>query len=494
MTPLAPRQLARNSALNLLGQGLPLLAALPAVPLLITHAGPDRFGLLALLWAILGSASLLDLGMGRALTHGVAERAGSAREGEIAGVMQTGLRLAFALGAVFGVILVLLAPLASGVLVEVPALRAEAVAAFRWVGVGVPVVIVTSVLRGGLEGLHRFAIVNAVRVPLGVATFLAPVAVLPWTRDLGVMAAALVAARALGWAGYHWALHRSLPEEAPQSAGDRRAQAASLIRFGGWATVSNVITPLLVQADRFVIAGFLTLTAVAWYATPFEVVARLLVVPSALAAVFFPAFARAATAAPDELSRLFVGSTRGILLLILPPALLLFTFAPEGLRLWVGPDFAAAGAPVARWLLLGIVLNAVAHVPFALVQGVGRPDLSARLHLVELPVYAGALLWAVPRWGITGAAAVWAGRAGLDLVLLLWASRRVLPALAAETGRALLLAIAGAALLPLPLALPGPAARAAVVAVATVALGLLGWRWGRALVGGRGLAPPLPRG
>jgi O-antigen/teichoic acid export membrane protein len=57
-------------------------------------------------------------------------------------------------------------------------------------------------------------------------------------------------------------------------------------------TVSNVVSPLMVYVDRFLIGAFLSISAVAYYVTPHEVVTKLLVLPGAVAAVFFPAFSR----------------------------------------------------------------------------------------------------------------------------------------------------------------------------------------------------------
>src|ERR1700723_1921283 len=55
-----------------------------------------------------------------------------------------------------------------------------------------------------------------------------------------------------------------------------------LLRFGGWMTVSNIVGPLMVTLDRFLIAGLISVTAVAYYATPYELVTKLLLVPVAV--------------------------------------------------------------------------------------------------------------------------------------------------------------------------------------------------------------------
>jgi len=70
----AGRFLARNVIWNLIGNGAPMFVAVFSIPILIHGLGKDRFGVLALAWALIGYASLFDLGLGRALTQLVARK------------------------------------------------------------------------------------------------------------------------------------------------------------------------------------------------------------------------------------------------------------------------------------------------------------------------------------------------------------------------------------------------------------------------------------
>ncbi len=45
--------LARNTLLNLIGQGLPLIVAVVTIPFIIQGLGIERFGLLSLAWVVL---------------------------------------------------------------------------------------------------------------------------------------------------------------------------------------------------------------------------------------------------------------------------------------------------------------------------------------------------------------------------------------------------------------------------------------------------------
>ena len=85
----------------------------------------------------------------------------------------------------------------------------------------------------------------------------------------------------------------------------------------------------------------------------------------------------------------------------------------------------------------------MAQAPFALLQGTGRPDLTAKLHLVELPLYV-IMLWSLAHTsGIVGVAIAWTVRVVFDAVAMqLMASRRI-PGLAQLVEPTLLIALLG---------------------------------------------------
>jgi O-antigen/teichoic acid export membrane protein len=122
-------------------------------------------------------------------------------------------------------------------------------------------------------------------------------------------------------------------------------------------------------------------------------------------------------------------SARGvkyIFLAMFPIILVTVTFAPDGLRLWLGPVFASHSQSVLRWLATGFFINALASVPFALLQGGGRPSLTAKLHILELPFYVVAVWILSKRLGIEGAAIAWTIRVIFDTVLLFFFADRML--------------------------------------------------------------------
>src|SRR5712664_1803789 len=240
------RLLARNVIWNLIGNGAPMIVAVFCIPLLIRGLGKDRFGVLALAWALIGYASLFDLGLGRALTQLVAKKLGAGDEREIPPLAWTSLLLMLFLGFVGTTAVMLASPWLVHRVLHIPgALQAETLRSFYLLGLSIPVVINTAGLRGLLEAYQRFGLINALRIPMGVFTFAGPLLVLPFSKSLVPVVATLLAGRMIAW-GAHLVLCLRVIPALRLGVAWQRAAVGPLLRFGGWMTVSNVVGPLMV--------------------------------------------------------------------------------------------------------------------------------------------------------------------------------------------------------------------------------------------------------
>jgi O-antigen/teichoic acid export membrane protein len=196
----------------------------------------------------------------------------------------------------------------------------------------------------------------------------------------------------------------------------------------------------MVYFDRFVIGAIIGMAAVAHYTTPYELVTRLWIIPDALFGVIFTALAMSLATDRQRAARIYDASARALWVGMSIPIALTVLFAPEGLELWLGPVFATKSTSVLRWLAIGVFINTFARLPFAALQASGRPDLTAKLHLAELPIYL-FLLWTLTTThGIVGAAAAWMLRIIGDTLMLFVIGFVKLPALRRCQMRALALA------------------------------------------------------
>jgi len=423
------RTLKINFVINVFGAIVPLVVALVTVPVYVRHIGDARYGVLSLVWVLLGYFGFLDLGLSRAAANALA-RLRHAPQGARAGVLVTTLVLNLGLGlfgslclAVFGNYLL------QHVLAVPEALKLEIAQAFPWIVGLFPLALLSGVGIGALESRERFLLANVLQVSgmsLGqIAPVILAVVVSP---SLAVVIPAAAMARALTMAAILIAVYR---DEGPLSlAAFDRHQARKLLAYGGWISVSGIISPILSSLDQFVIGSVLNVAAVAHYAVPMNLVTRSQVFAGALTRTLFPWMS---SVGPDEAHSL---ASRALLSLaysygaICAPAIIL---TPVFFKYWIGADFAAVAAPVAEILFFGAWINGLAFVPYGLLQSQGRPDVIGKFHAAEVLPFIGILWGLTSAFGITGAALAWSLRCAADAACLLWAARM--------PGRALLQAI-----------------------------------------------------
>jgi len=426
MGMLANRTLVRNSVWNFVGQGAPMLVAIFAIPRLIEGLGKDRFGILSLAWMLVGYFSLFDLGLGRALTKLVAEKLGAGRPREIPALVWTSLFVMLVFGLAGTLIVGLLAPYLVYHVLKMPkALQAETLTCVRLFALSVPVAVSTVGLRGILEAYQRFDLTNVIRVPMGIFTFLGPVFVLPFSKSLVPVIAVLLIGRVIAWLVHLIFCLYAIPS-LRRSIMVEWSAVRPLLSFGGWITVSNIIGPLLLYLDRFLIGSTVSMSEVAYYTTPYDVITKLLIIPIACLGVMFPAFSTTFAQDTKRTAKLYSRAVTYDMLLLVPIAMVGVLFARKGLVLWVGADFSAHSFRVAQFLVVGVVMNSYGLISAALIQATGRPDLTAKLHMVELPLYLTYLWPLLHAFGITGAALAWTIRVTISAIVLRIMARRLL--------------------------------------------------------------------
>lgn len=412
--------LKRNTLWNLGGTGLPFLIAAITIPYLIQKIGVEAFGVLTLVWALIGYFSLFDFGLGRALTQQVTTTRSAGLCNLLPSVVKTGLWFTVVTGTVGGIILAILAnPLALHWLsVSVP-LQSTTATTLLIAAVGIPLTTVTTGLRGILEAYEDFKIVNLLRVVLGVANFGLPALTVMFIGDSLVwMVESLIAARFVVLFLHFWLVHQKLPANW-FAARVSKENGRSLLSFGAWMTVSNIISPLMVTADRFVIAAMFGAGMVAYYTVPFEVLIRVLVIPNSLTSALFPRLAIVMTTNPKEASRLYRRSLLIVTAILLPICLAIALGSHWGLSLWLGPDFADHSWAIVSVMAIGLFITGIANVPFTAIHAAGDARTTAYLHLFELVVYIPVLFFSMKAFGLIGAAIAWNFRVAIDLILLL---------------------------------------------------------------------------
>jgi O-antigen/teichoic acid export membrane protein len=424
----SPRQasivLIRNTAFNLLGMGSPLVVAVFTIPTLIAQLGTAKFGILTLIWAVVSYLSLLDLGLGRTLTLQISISESRGDAVTTARTTSTALWIMAGIGLLGGLLLTYFAELGVNRLTALPAAD-EVVNATIAMACALPAITLTSGFRGVLEARQRFGVLNIIRIPLGIFTFVGPLFAIFFAGPrLDWIAWTLTAGRYAALVAHAVFAIRSLPIATRTFAFDRKL-LRSLFAVGGWLTVSNVVSPLMAYADRFIIGGLVSASAVAYYATPYELVTKLGIIPGALTAVLFPTFASQIGAESKGAAKLFAVSVAILYFTLLPICSALAIFANELLSIWINTAFAEHSAMLLCIFAVGIFINCFAHIPTTLLQSAGRARVTAFIHLAESIPFVIALFFATYYFGAVGAATAWLVRVITDTVILFVAASSI---------------------------------------------------------------------
>jgi len=416
----------KGSFYNLLGYTLPLLFAFITIPLLLKNLGTERFGLLNLIWIMTGYSSFFDFGIGRSLTKIVAEKIDTNQSFLIPKVFWNSLYLMFGISLVVSLVLFFTTPYIINSTFKVPGnLKPEATFALYGLIISLPIIITTAGVRGTLEAYQQFGLINRVRVFLGVFTFLGPVLVLIFVDSLFWIVIFLLFIRIIAWLLYLKQVFK-INNEIRQNLYSKFDYnlIRPLVKLSVWITIANIVGPIMLYSDRFFISSIISATALTYYATPYEIVTKLLLIPNALTTVLFPLFSANEANNPEIAKNLFTKSVKFTFILLFPIVFLSMFFSFDAMNIWLGNKFANESFLVLQILSVGVLFNSLAYIPFNYLQGVGKPQIPAIINLIEFPLYVLLLWFFIQMWGINGAASIWTIRIVIDSIILFLISHR----------------------------------------------------------------------
>lgn len=404
----------RNTILNIVGAVLPLPVSLLVVPRYIESIGEERYGVLALAWTLLGYFGVLDLGLSRATAQRIAAL-NTETPARRAGVFWTAISMNLILGVIGAIVLVPVCRTTMSAMFPVGApLRTEALYASVWLGVALPSAMLTGVLSGTLQGRERFLEVSVIGASAGVLIQLAPLLLaLKVGATLPIVLGGAVAVRGASTVALFVVAMRHVGRF--QRPSFSPVEARLLLKFGGWVSVTSVLGPLMVYADRFVIGLVAGARSVSFYTVPFQLAERSAVIPHGLVLALFPRMARDSD---DDSKRMMSMGAMAIVCAMTPVIVLMILAIYPFLDAWISDEFAREGAWVGVVLLCGFWVNFPARVPAGMLVARGRPDVVARLVVIELMIYVPTLWFCVVRWGALGAAVAFSMRAAGDAVVL----------------------------------------------------------------------------
>ncbi|AOE83154.1 flippase [Pseudomonas sp. TCU-HL1] len=415
----------KNSFWNILGFSIPIIVAIPAMGYLARALGVEKFGIFTIFFAIVGYASIFDLGISRAVIRAVAINLHS--KTRITGIIGTATTFISLLSLLATATIYFSAEWLATILSISTNIKKETTESLKWLSFAIPPLLLSTVWFSYLEGRQDFYKLNKLKVISGLSISLCPLLAVLHSETLVSAAIGMLAGRIISMViSYQY----SLPElNKSDLISINTKELHELITFGGWVTISNIISPIMVYFDRLFIANLTGAKSVAFYAAPAEAIAKLSLIPSSIARVLFPKLSAQDKNAEHDASL-------GLLLLIsasIAMACLVGFFSEQFMLLWLGEDYLGEPVTILKILLVGFVFNSIAQMPFAKIQAYGRSKTTALIHAFEVAPYLALLYYMTTNFSLIGAASAWTIRAIIDCIVLEWFSRETTRSLAKNT-------------------------------------------------------------
>ncbi len=403
--------LKKNIIANFGGSIWTGLMGLASVPFFIHFMGIESYGLVGVFATLQALLGVLGTGVSNTLNREIAclaVREDHARE--MRDLVRTLEIPYWALAVVIGIGVVALSPFIAYHWIEAEHLSPDNVRrAVMIMGVVIAFQWPLGFYSGGLMGLQRQVLLNGINVVM--ATLRGPGAVLIlWLVSSEVEAfflfqLAISVIHVVVSLLYLW---RSLPlhAEAPRF---RREQLFDTWRFATGLTSTTMMSILITQADKVILSRMLSLEMFGYYTLASLVSVNLHRFTTPIFTAVYPGLTNlVALGATEELANLYHKSTQLLSAIVLPTALVIASFSHELLLLWTqSPVTAEHTHLLVRVLIIGMSINSIMHMPYALQLAYGKLRLAILGSLV-IVVLIVPLMIVFTEWiGAIGAAIVW---------------------------------------------------------------------------------------
>lgn len=405
-------KIIKDSFWNIGGFIVPSLIAIPAMGMMARLLGVELFGLFTIFFTIFGFASILDAGLSRTIIREVSMNRGDKEKLNI--ILSTSLVIVFGVSLCGASLVILNAKYISDIFNISKNSFEDVVCSLRIISLSFPFLLFSQIYSGYLEGLGNFKSINLQKTVTGSILALLPVVLIYIHPTLTSGVLGLTVARVLSFIINHYCVRRHV---SINLFNFDKVVCKRLLSHGGWISISNFISPLILYCDRFILSHMLGAKVIAYYTAPSEIVNRISVFPNAISRVLFPLFSQVLNKGDGKKELFFgyvmVGASATFIIL---PFILFPSFV---LSAWFGREYAVNSVAIFVVLLIGMFVNSIAQVTFAEIQAKGYFKATAIIHIMELIPYFSVLYFAINHYGLIGVAWASTFRVILDFILLL---------------------------------------------------------------------------
>jgi O-antigen/teichoic acid export membrane protein len=402
----------RNIVANFVGTAWTALMGVAFVPLYVKYLGAEAYGVVGIAAAIQVYLTLFDAGITRMLTREMSRYTGGAHSPKsINSLLRVAEIWAWSIGTIAVLVIWMGAPWIASSWLRTDQLAPESIShALRVMALVIGLRFIEGLYRGCLIGLQRQIETNIVSATSSSVRGVGAIVVLAWwspTLDAFFWwqgAVSLATALTFVICSY-----RALPN-ATISLATGLSAFRTAWPFAKGMLLSTFLVLALTQTDKILLSRLLDLADYGRYTVALVAASCVSMAAGPVGQAFYPRLSELHARGHDAaFARAFHNAAQVVTVVAGTAGVTLIVFADRAMLLWTrNPELAAATATPLRLLALGSLLNAFMGTPYHAQLAIGWTSLSNRINMVAILVVVPALLLVVPRFGMTGAAGVWA--------------------------------------------------------------------------------------
>jgi O-antigen/teichoic acid export membrane protein len=401
----------QNIVANFAGSNWQALMGLIFIPLYMKLLGIEAWGLIGIYTMLQTVFCLLDMGMSSTLNREMARLSAlEGKEQQMRNLVRTLEVIYWGVAILAGITVAALSPFIAHHWVKPEQLSTRTIEqAFLMMGLAITLQMPVGFYSGGLMGLQRQVLLNAIIITTSTLRGIGAVLILwlfwptiqayfLWQIVISITNIVLIATflkRRLRFDGNNAAFQKQL--------------LRGIWKFSAGISGITVLALILTQSDKIILSRILPLKMFGYYVLASTVAMYLYNLITPVFNSIYPKFTQLVSIKDqDELKRLYHESSQFISVLILPVAVVIALFSYEILLLWTqNPTTADNTHLLISILICGTALNGLMNIPYALQLANGWTSLSFFKNVIAVTLFVPLIIYMAVHFGSASVASAW---------------------------------------------------------------------------------------
>lgn len=399
------KKITRNITANYFGVLAQIIIAFFLSPFLVHTLGDTQYGIWTIVAALSGYMSLLDLGIASALTRYVAKYHHTKDNLKINEIINSSLFLFL----VISLTIISISPIiAHGMttMLKFDENLVETVSTLVIiVSFDIAIFVIAGIFRGAFGGFQRFEIINIARVFSMLYKALAFYVFLNNNFGLVAMGYISISANLILILIYYWQVKTRYSFVSFHYKFINKKNISTVFHYSKFVFIAMLAQQLLYYSSSFVIAHFINVAAVTYYAIPWTLTEYVKQLCSAISRTYTPAFSELGSA--DDLDGIYHHYILGTKVVLIISNLLcigMLVLGAEFISIWMGTKYAEIAAVLLPALIATIYFYTPQLISYALLKSMVRHQQYSNMSILVSILSLGLSILLVQHYGLIGVA------------------------------------------------------------------------------------------